>query len=86
MSAGIKKKLYDQKAFDSVKECLDKLYALSVKVIPELSDKTKDLEKLLRDEMTDMDSAINEAVLRIEVSIQSVPLLICSGFITIFLP
>ena len=67
MSAGIKKKIYDQKAFQSVKECLNKLIAMSGKIIPELSDKTKDLAKLLRDEISDMDSAINEAALRIEV-------------------
>ena len=40
---------------------------MSGKIIPELSDKTKDLAKLLRDEISDMDSAINEAALRIEV-------------------
>ena len=69
MSTSIKNKINDKNAIDSVKHCLNKLISMNVSIIPELSDKTKDLEKLLTDEMSEMDRAINDAVLRIEVSL-----------------
>ena len=40
---------------------------MNVLIIPELLDKSKDLEKQLMDEMSEMDRAINDAALRIEV-------------------
>ena len=69
MSTNIKNRINDSKTFDSLKNCLNQLIATNISIIPELSDKTKDLEKLLMDEMSEMDRAINDAVLKIEVLI-----------------
>jgi len=67
MSQNIKNKFHDSNTFISLKSCLNKLIAMNVLIIPELLDKSKDLEKQLMDEMSEMDRAINDAALRIEV-------------------
>jgi hypothetical protein len=68
VSEGIKMKSNLSKPIDELRQCLHQLIAMNVLIIPELAaDKTKDLEKLLMDEISDMDRAIQDAANKIEV-------------------
>jgi huntingtin interacting protein 1 len=67
VSEGIKTKSDLSKPIDELRQCLHQLIAMNVLIIPALAaDKTKDLEKLLMDEISDMDRAIQDAANKIE--------------------
>nr|XP_027203419.1 huntingtin-interacting protein 1-like [Dermatophagoides pteronyssinus] len=53
---------------EKIRQCLQKIYELTLKVLPELAinQKNLDLESLLNKEMTEMDQAIQLAVSKIE--------------------
>jgi len=67
-SENIKMKSDVSKPIEDLRQCLNGIIGMNVLIIPELAaDKTKDLEKLLMAEISDMDKAIQDAANKIEV-------------------
>lgn len=68
LSQGMKDRQRISDIINGISDCLGSLTSMKAKIMPQFTiDQSQDIEKLLTQEMSDLDLAIEEAVKKLEV-------------------